>query len=226
MTTPTATTDRALLALLQLSSPSLPIGAFAYSQGLEAAIDAGWVRDPSSLQHWLTTVCRYGLTHLDIPLLQRLHQSWMAADLDAVEHWQQFLLASRETRELVEEELQIGGTFRRMLQQLGELPAQLPAQTTYLSMYALAVHQRGIPLPQALLGWLWSWLENQVTVACKTIPLGQTQAQKVLAALLPVLEQTAAAGLQVGDDDLGITLPALVMASAWHEHQYSRLFRS
>ena len=215
-----------LLSVLHLSSPSLPIGAFAYSQGLESAIDAGWVSDQHSLQAWLEAVCEYSLPHVDIPLLSRLYHAWQIDDLQAVNDWQDYVLANRETRELVDEELQLGTTLRRLLQQLALLPTNVPEQATYLSMYALALHQRQIPLQQGLVGWLWSWLENQVVVACKAIPLGQTHAQKVLLALMPKLSVAIDKGMALPDDQLGMTLPAVVMASAWHEHQYSRLFRS
>lgn len=221
-----ALADLALLQLLQLSSASLPIGAFAWSQGLEAAIDQGQVTNPQQLQAWLTTVCEQGLAWLELPIMARCYAAWQRQDIDAVNYWQQWLLASRETRELVEEELQIGGTFKRLLKQLGQLPAQLPEQSTYCGFYALAASQRGIDLAAAQLGWCWGWLENQVLVACKTIPLGQTHAQQVLSAMLPVLVRSCEFSRSLGDDDIGNTLPGLVMASARHEYQYSRLFRS
>jgi urease accessory protein len=218
--------DLSLLALLQLSSPSLPIGAFAYSQGLETAIDIGWIKNADELQEWLTAVCEQGLTCLELPLISRCYQSWQQNNVEAVDYWQDYLLASRETRELVDEELQLGSTFRRMLQQLQQLPDVQPQQATYCGYYALTCVQRGIPLHQSLLGWLWSWLENQVIVACKTIPLGQTSAQQVLSAMLPVLARACEHSQKLTDDEIGNTLPGMVMASARHEHQYSRLFRS
>ena len=215
-----------LLRLLQLASASLPVGAFAWSQGLEAAIDQGQVSNADQLHNWLATVCEQGLAWLELPILARCYQAWQVMDIAAVNHWQQWLLASRETRELVEEETQIGGTFRRLLKQLDQLPAELPEQATYCGFYALAACQRGIPLAAAQLGWLWGWLENQVLVACKTIPLGQTDAQKVMARMQPVLVRSAEFSRGLEDDDIGNTLPGLVMASAHHEYQYSRLFRS
>ena len=218
--------DLALLQLLQLSSASLPIGAFAWSQGLEAAIDQGQVTNADELYQWLATVCEQGLAWLELPILARCYHAWQNNDVTAVEYWQQWLLASRETRELVEEETQIGGTFRRLLKQLDQLPAVLPAQVTYCGYYALAASQRQIPLASAQLGWCWGWLENQVLVACKTIPLGQTDAQKVLARMQPVLVRSCEFSRTLNDDDIGNTLPGLVMASAQHEYQYSRLFRS
>ncbi|MCY0964492.1 urease accessory protein UreF [Parathalassolituus penaei] len=215
-----------LLQLLQLSSASLPIGAFAWSQGLEAAIDQGQVSNAEELQAWLTTVCEQGLAWLELPIMARCYDAWQRHDVDSVNHWQQWLLASRETRELLDEETQIGGTFKRLLKQLGQLPDQLPEQSTYCGYYALAASQRGISIAAAQLGWCWGWLENQVLVACKTIPLGQTHAQQVLNTMLPVLVRSCEFSRQLADDDIGNTLPGLVMASARHEYQYSRLFRS
>ncbi len=220
------TTEPQLLALLQLTSPSLPIGAFAYSQGLEAAVESGWVKDADSLRDWLSTSLNYGLANLELPLLIRLYQAWQDADLERVGHWQDTLLANRETAELVQEELQIGRTFARLLNTLDLQPASTPGVPLYLSMYAYAAMRLEVPLPMAMTGWIWSWLENQVMVACKTVPLGQTPAQQILLAMHTQVPEALKHAQQLNDAQIGMTLPALTLASGWHEHQYSRLFRS
>lgn len=217
---------QSLLSLLHLSSPSLPIGAFAYSQGLEAAVDLGWVYDETSLQAWLTPILTYAQVSLEIPILIRCYQAWQEEDMVALNHWQAVLLANRDTAELVTEEQLLGQTFHRLLLSLGlDLPSEAKANT-YLPLFAKACCHYGVKTDQMILGWLWSWLENQITVACKTIPLGQTSAQRVLIGLMPCIEEALQKGLLVQDDNIGLTLPNFSMASAWHETQYSRLFRS
>ncbi|XAW88781.1 urease accessory UreF family protein [Vibrio sp. CDRSL-10 TSBA] len=217
---------QALLSLLHLSSPSLPIGAFAYSQGLESAIEHQLVNDEQSLLAWLEPLLAQGQASLDIPLLARCYHAWQQPDLDALQHWQDILLAYRETAELVKEEQILGQTLCRLLTSLEvELPAEA-RQMSYLPLYAKAAHHFGLDLEQAVVGWLWSWLENQVTVACKTIPLGQTAAQKVLLAMMPKFESAIERGLSLDDASVGLTLQRFAMLSSWHETQYSRLFRS
>ncbi|RCU45274.1 urease accessory protein UreF [Corallincola luteus] len=220
-----------LLSLLHLSSPSLPIGAFAYSQGLESAVELGWVKDPDSLQQWLEQMMTHGLSHVDIPLLKRLYISWQQQDLNAVSYWQDVVMANRESAELLKEETQLGTTFSRLIHSLELAPEggfAIPGERLpgYLSMYAYAAQKLQIPLADALAGWLWSWLENQVVVACKTVPLGQTAAQKILLKLHGAIQTCVSDGEAVADDEIGMTLPAFAMVSAWHEQQYSRLFRS
>ncbi|MBD0788261.1 urease accessory protein UreF [Vibrio sp. Y2-5] len=216
----------ALLSLLHLSSPSLPIGAFAYSQGLEGAVELQWVKDEASLKAWLSPLLRSGQANLELPLLKRFYQAWQLNDLNQIDYWQQVLLANRETAELVMEEQKLGQTLHRLL---ASLDVELDGNTrsmSYLPLYAKACVHFNVPLKVAATGWLWSWLENQVTVACKTVPLGQTSAQKVLIEMMPVIEQAIETGLSVSDDNIGLTLPNFAMVSAWHETQYSRLFRS
>ncbi|TCS38996.1 urease accessory protein UreF [Reinekea marinisedimentorum] len=217
---------QALLSLLHLTSPSLPIGAFAYSQGLESAVEMGWVNSEESLHEWLSPILSHAQANLDIPLLKRLYTAWQADDLAQVQYWQQVLLANRETRELLQEEQKLGLTFYRLLGSLGiGLPVQA-REFSYLVLFAKACVHYGIDIHGCCSAWLWAWLENQVAAACKTVPLGQTSAQKVLLAMMPEIEQAIEHGLAVHDENIGMTLPAFAMASAWHETQYSRLFRS
>lgn len=217
---------QALLALLHLSSPSLPIGAFAYSQGLESAIEFDLVSDEQSLMDWLLPLLEHGQSSLDIPLLVRCYQAWEREDYPAVQTWQDQLLARRETAELVKEEQILGQTLYRLLQSLGvPLPAQAK-QMSYLPLFAKAALHFGLDIEQAAVGWLWSWLDNQVTVACKTIPLGQTAAQRVLLAMMPHFDPAIQRGLSLDDTSIGLTLLRFSMLSSWHETQYSRLFRS
>lgn len=223
---PGAIAPQQLLSLLYLASPSLPIGAFAYSGGLESAIELGWVSDEASLIDWCEGVMGESLGQLDVPLLLRLHQAWQDGDQDAIRHWNAVMRANRETRELLFEDEQLGSAMCRLLKGLERLPEWLPERSGFLTLYAATCVSFGIDVRQAALTWLWSYLENQVAVACKTIPLGQSKAQQVLMALMPHLEQVLARAEQLGDDELGATLPGLAQASAWHETQYSRLFRS
>ncbi|MDB1124101.1 urease accessory protein UreF [Vibrio algarum] len=217
---------KALLSILHLSSPSLPIGAFAYSQGLENAVELGWVKDEESLQKWLLPILTHGQANLDIPILERVYSAWHQGDIKKVEHWQQILMANRETAELMQEEIKLGQTLYRLLKSLDvELPEKAK-KYSYLVLFAKATQHFGIDIHGACTAWLWTWVENQVTAACKTVPLGQTSAQKVLLRLMPEIERSVAHGLEVSDEAIGLTLPSFVMVSAWHETQYSRLFRS
>lgn len=217
---------QALLSLLHLSSQGLPIGAFAYSQGLETAVEMEWIKDEESLKAWLSPILSHGQANLDIPVLKRLYLAWQEEDIKQVEYWQQVLLANRETAELVQEELKLGQTFYRLLKNLDVPMPKQAGEFSYLVLFAKAVQHFEIDLQGASIAWLWSWLENQVTAACKTVPLGQTPAQKILLAMMPEIERTIAHGLALDDSDIGLTLPGFAMVSAWHETQYSRLFRS
>ncbi|MFP4261808.1 MAG: urease accessory protein UreF [Halomonas sp.] len=220
--------DLALLGLLQLVSPALPIGAFAFSQGLESAFELGWVTDEASLGDWLEGVLEDGLTRCELPALARLQVAWATGDGEAVAEWDAWLAANRETAELAAEDARLGASLTRLLGSLALLPdvPELPEGAGYVTLFAWAAHRRGVAARQALLGFAWAWLENQLAVACKALPLGHTAAQRLVERLRPTLVGAVDEALALPDDALGPALPGLALASALHETQYSRLFRS
>lgn len=223
------TADSALLRVLQLASPALPIGGYAYSQGLEYVIEQGWVSDLNSAADWLDGLASRALARLDVPLLLRQYAALEQGDLDAVARWNDWLLASRETAELYLEDSQQGGALLRLLCSL-ELPVALDwpkaEPIALMTAFAMAGWHWQTGSRQLALGVLWSWLENQTGAATKLIPLGQTDAQRLLDRLLPRLPGVIDAAARLDDEQLGAGLPGLAFASARHEHQYTRLFRS
>lgn len=220
----------ALLSLMQLISPTLPIGAFAYSQGLEMAVELGWVDSEVAMSGWLQGVMNHSLSALEVPVVARLYEAWSQNDVAAVEYWNDFLLASRETAELAEEERQLGRALARLLRDLkveGAEPWSRKGVVPSLgTMFALAACRWQVSLQDALHGFLWAWCENQVAAAVKLIPLGQTAGQRLLLQVRSEVGGAVSAGLTLKDDEIGQAPFGLSMASAWHENQYSRLFRS
>ncbi len=221
--------DAALLRVLQLASPALPIGGYAYSQGLEYAIEQDWVTDLDSAAAWLSALAARSLGQLDIPVLLRQYAALERADESSFSRWNDWLLASRETAELYLEDSQQGGALLRLMTSL-QVPAALDWPTreplALVSAFAMAGQYWRTGSHALALGVLWSWLENQAGAATKLIPLGQTDAQRLLDRLLPGLPAIVDRAGELVDDDLGAGLPGLAFASARHEHQYTRLFRS
>ena len=214
-----------LARLLHLASPALPVGAYSYSQGLEAAIEAGSVHDAASAGRWIGDVLAYSLATMEAPLFLRLCAAWSAGDVVAAGRWNALFLASRDTAELRAETVQMGYSLSRLLPQLGagEVPLEEPS---FPAAFAHAVTAWGIDVREALVAYLWSWLENQVLAAVKALPLGQTDGQRMLVALGATLEEVAGRAAKLGDEEIGGYAPRLALLSSRHETQYSRLFRS
>jgi urease accessory protein len=225
---PGASSDLALLGLMQLVSPALPIGAFAWSQGLESAFELGWVKTEADLREWLEGVLEDGLSRCELPLLARLQTAWATEDAQAIAQWNTWLQATRETAELSDEDTRLGAALVTLLRNLGLLPDAnlIPNQPGYITMFAWVAHYRQVPQRQTLIGFAWAWLENQLSVACKALPLGHTAAQRITEHMRPLLVKAVEVALQREDHDLGPILPGLALGSALHETQYSRLFRS
>ncbi len=228
--TTTATADPlSLLRLLQLASPALPVGAFNFSQGLEYAVEQGWVRDGAGTTEWILGVAGHGIATLDLPLLLRLHAAWEAQDASRARRLSQELIAARETQELRAEERHMGQALAKILAQFGIDAARdwrRDQCASYAAMFALAASNAHATAGDTAVAYLWAWAEDQVLAAVKLIPLGQTDGQRALEAIrvrIPGL--VAAAGL-LTDEEVGSTTPLAIMASAWHESQYTRLFRS
>ena len=198
-----------LARLLQLASPTLPVGAYSYSQGLEAAVEAGIVTDAASAERWIGDVLEFSVARSDVPLLWRMLQG---------EDCNEEFIASRETAELRAETLQMGHSLARLLASLGVHAPE--GEMAYAAVYALAARAWNIEPRAALVGYLWGWLENQVMAAVKAVPLGQTDGQRILMGL--------GARLEAIDPrtEFSNFAPGLAVLSARHETQYSRLFRS
>lgn len=222
-------TDLSLLRLLQLVSPGLPIGMYSYSQGLERAVDDGWLTNAEQVADWLQGLLQNGLTRVDAPILARLYDAWCANNLAAVELWSQTLMAYRETAELRAEDRQTGQALARLLVNL-ELPEaetwQKRTDATLATLFALAATRWQISKTDAVTGYLWGWLENQVLCAVKLVPLGQVAGQKLLKSLAGELPTLVDQALQLTDADIGGSCFGWTLASSRHEMQYSRLFRS
>jgi urease accessory protein len=215
--------------LWQLISPTLPIGAFAYSAGLEYAVEAGWVRGEAEAGEWIWGQLEETLSGLELPLLQRFYLAWQADDTAAIAHWSLFLQASRETPELLAEDRQLGMALARVLLNLGidEAEAwQEAPSASFVNLFALAGVRWQIPLPMLAAGFLWAWTENQVAAAVKLVPLGQSAGQRLLFEAARRIPAAVERGLALEDDAIGVGAFGMAITSARHETQYSRLFRS
>ena len=212
---------------MHLVSPALPIGAYAYSQGQEYAIDSEWLRSDRDVQDWIEGILCQAIARLDLPCILRLYRAWQNNEYSQVRYWNEFVIASRETHELLQEDLLLGEALQRLLISVHEIEAtKLITKPTYLTMFALAGTQFSVPERELLIGYCWSWSENQVAAATKTLPLGQTQAQKILVQMQSKISSTVDLAFNINDDEIGSGLPALAISSCRHERQYSRLFRS
>jgi urease accessory protein len=207
-----------LVRLLQLASPALPVGAYSYSQGLEAAIEAGIVADAASAKRWIEDVLDFSIGSMEAPVLFRL-----LTEETETENLNALFLASRETAELRAETLQMGYSLRRLLGELGmkDLPA---GEVAFPTAFAFAARRWDIAPREALLGYLWSWLENQVMAALKGVPLGQTDGQKILLSIGDSLPSIVEQAMDVQSP--ANFAPGLAMLSSRHETQYCRIFRS
>jgi len=217
------------LRLYQLISPALPVGAFTYSQGLEWAVEAGWVRDRQALEAWLAGLLADSVATLDLPVLLRLQNAFSRNDGAGVEQWACYLLACRETLELRSEERQRGAALAKLLAGLGvEAPPGLERATasTPLAGLALAGSHWAIPVEKTCAGYAWSLLESTVTAGIKLIPLGQTHGQQILLRLAQRIPDAARTAFALQDEAIGSSTPAQAIASSRHETQYTRLFRS
>ena len=222
------TSGPVLLRLLQLASPALPVGAYAYSQGMEQAVAAGWLRNAGDLEQWINGLLRHSLARVEIPFFKKFYEAWGDQDPDRLNGLIQWYLAGRGTSELLAEERHMGQALQRLLDQLGVLPTDFTKEVTpsFLAYFAGAAWAWQIPLTHGCQGLLWAWAENQVTAAIKLMPLGQTRGQKILMRAAPVISEALASGLALADEEIGASAPGLMMASALHETQHTRLFRS
>jgi urease accessory protein len=217
----------ALLNLLQLVSPALPVGAYSYSEGLETLISTGTIATVETLEHWLVQELRYGTIRLDGAVMLRAYDA--NTQLEILHQWNQWLGAMRETAELRQSSQQMGRALQKLLLEwYPELNTVLRPLTPchYAIAFGVGAAYGQIPAEQAALGYLHSWLTHQVTAAVKLIPLGQTMGQQLLRQLASELIEAQAKIRTLADEDLYSCSWGLSFASIQHETQYTRLFRS
>ena len=219
-------------ALLRLASPQLPIGGYSYSQGLEMAVEQSIVTDPPSAARWIGDQLLLNLSRFEAPLLLAHCNAAAQNDWATLHQLSEGHRASRETRELHLESRQMGYSLQQLLNGLPELdtPARdflIQIGEPHLALgWALAARAWQITPQDALAAWLWSWLENQLAVLMKTLPLGQQAAQRLTSELTPLLQTAQQHATELDPERIGSAPFGLALASMAHERQYSRLFRS
>ena len=241
----------ARVQLMWLASPALPVGGFSYSEGLEAAIDAGLVTGEADVAHWLRDQLHLAVARSDLAVVARAVSAWQRHDLARVRELNDWVVQTRETAELRLQTEQMGRSLVEWLRNrsggahahvANEADARLancaalPPAPTWPVAFALAVAQclpepaartDGEPaLREALLSFTFGWAENMVQAAIKAVPLGQSAGQRILQSLIDAIPNAIDHALSLPDSQRQAFTPMLAILSARHETQYSRLFRS
>jgi urease accessory protein len=213
-------------------SPAYPVGAFSYSSGLEWAVEAGDVRDAATLASWLTTLTRRGSVFCDATLFCHAHRAAAAGDGAALAAAAELAAALAGSRERFLETTAQGQAFLRITQAawatpaLDRLAAVWDGPLAYPVAVAAACAGHGIALGPALNAFLHGVVSNHVSAGVRLVPLGQTDGQRVLAALEAPIAQAAERARTTALDDIGVAALRADIASMRHETQYTRLFRS
>ena len=230
---PTTAADTTLLRLLWLASPALPVGGFSYSEGLEAAVEAGLVNNETTAGDWLLAQLNLVLARCEGPVVAQALPAWQRGDVATITTLNDWLLHTRETAEQRLQAEQMGRSLVAWLQngeQAGDVriaqAAALPGGPTWPVAWALAAALAEADVRQALLAHSFGWTENLVQAAMKAVPLGQAAAQRMLARLAQATPGAVDAALACAPGQAQAFAPMLAILSARHEVQYSRLFRS
>ena len=218
--------------LLQLCSANLPVGGFSFSQGLEYAIEMDWISCQKSTFDWIELNLNESIARTDLALLKRLYQALESLDFASFKLYNQQLIACRESSELRLADVAMGKALVRLIKNLDSVDSgpylELldEPESSFVSIFAIAAYFCDLDVASAQSGYCWTYLDNQVAAATKLVPLGQTQAQNLLFELSEKVSQAINIANTIPTDEIGASLPRLAMASAWHETQYTRLFRS
>ncbi|SMF02969.1 urease accessory protein UreF [Pseudobacteriovorax antillogorgiicola] len=208
-----------MLQVLRLCSPNLPIGGFAWSQGLEGATDIGLICSGEQLDEW----CRMMLDIMAANEGAVIYHTMMGGDLQDLSD---LMIASKETSELKIESKKMGSALKRLIREVHSDLTVAHNIEAYEVIYGVLANHLGMPVPSSLQGYFWAWCENQVLAATRLIPIGHIACQKILLGLISAMDEAVANSCEIPIDQIGATLPGLFTASAHHERQYSRLFRS
>jgi urease accessory protein len=244
MHSPTALPATSLLQLIWLASPALPVGGFSYSEGLEAAVDKGLVSSEAQAAYWLSDQLHISLARGDLAAIAKAIPAWRRGDIGRVIELNEWILQTRETHEFRLQTDQMGRSLAQWHQALNGQSAAALAQfaqrspatncedadsrhpTTYPVAFALAASSTLASTRDCCLAFAFGWGENMVSAAVKSVPLGQSAGQRILARLADEIPRAVDFAVQLQDSQRQAFSPMLAILSAQHETQYSRLFRS
>jgi urease accessory protein len=218
--------------LLAWLSPGYPVGAYAYSHGLEAAVEAGDVGDEGSLAEWLADVLEHGAGRNDLILASAAHGAALREDAAALAAANALALALAPSRELHLETTQQGRSFLDATlhawgePRLARLAEGLPGELAYPVAFGLSAGAHGMALTPALSGFGLAFVQNLVSAALRLAPVGQSAGTRLVASLAPRVTALAASIPGLTLDDVGSATLRLDLGSFRHETQYSRIFRS
>lgn len=221
-----------LMRLMWLASPALPVGGFSYSEGLEAAVEAGHVHDEASAGRWVLDQLALGLGRADLPLLAQAYGAWHSSDLPRITALNDWVRRTRESSEFRQQTEQMGRSLHDWLRQRAPgdervaFLGQLSPAPTWPMAFALAALHAGATAREALIACAFGWAENMVQAALKAVPLGQSAGQRILDQAVEAIGPVVDTALATPDDARRAFTPMLAILSAQHEAQYSRLFRS
>jgi urease accessory protein len=228
----TASEGAALYRLMTWLSPAFPVGAFSYSSGIEWAVEAGDITDAAALRDWLAAMLAEGSGFCDGVFLAQAHRAVSRHDDAALRETAELAAAFVPSRERQLETTTQGRAFIEIARSawscegLDEVIAACDGPIVYPVAVGLVSAAHAIPLAPAMHGFLHALVSNWISAGARLIPLGQTDSQRVLAALEPVVVSTAKRALESGLDDLASATFRADLASLRHESQYTRLFRS
>jgi len=226
------TTEHALYRLMTWLSPAYPVGAFSYSHGLEYAVEVGQVTTGASLADWVTAVLESGAGRVDGALFAAAWRAMDAGDDAAFDAAAELAVAWRGSAETALESTAQGAAFVAVTRAAWPEPRFERLAARYDGALPLAVAVgaacalHGLALPASLVAYLQAFAANLVSAGVRLVPLGQTDGQRAIATLEPVVTRAAAVALDADLDDLGTSAPLLDLLSMQHETQYTRLFRS
>lgn len=222
-----------LLYLLQLSSSSLPVGAYSYSESLESLVDAHIISNATELQTWLKHSLSYGSIRIEVAIMQRAYQAVINDNLTGLNYWNNWSTAARETDELRRQSWQMGQTLINLflslnpgVEKLEKIAVICGDNCNFNVAFGVAAAYSEIDLEATTIGYLYSWISNLISAGVRLIPLGQTMGQKLLLEIHPHIITTTEEITNLADDDLSSFSWGLSLASMHHESLYTRLFRS
>jgi urease accessory protein len=227
-----ATDSATLYRLMTWLSPSYPVGAFSYSSGIEWAVEAGDITDADSLLRWLTIMTADGGGFCDCVFFRHAHQAITEASNEKLRAVAELSAAFTPSKERHLETTAQGRAFMDATRAAWpcdateQLRSAWNGPITYPVAVGVAAAGHGIPVEPALQAYLHAMVANWISAGVRLIPLGQTDGQRVLAALEPVVAKTAERALVTPLDEVGSAAFRSDLASMRHETQYTRLFRS